>query len=88
VLEELELPSPLCLVGDAFDDGQALFLAVCDRGLEGVVAKRRSGKYRPGYRGWIKVKNPGYWRRESEVEGVRRSRERRSRPAAATLAGP
>jgi bifunctional non-homologous end joining protein LigD len=73
-LEELELPSLLCLVGDAFDDGQALFEAVCDHGLEGVVAKRRRGIYRPGRRGsWVKVKNPGYWRRESEVEGFRRS---------------
>jgi bifunctional non-homologous end joining protein LigD len=74
VLEELELPSPLCLVGDALDDGAALFQAVCDRGLEGVVAKRRSGVYRPGRRGsWVKVRNPNYWRRESEVEGFRRS---------------
>jgi bifunctional non-homologous end joining protein LigD len=82
VLEELELP-PLCLVGDAFDDGAALFQAVCDRGLEGVVAKRRSGRYRPGQRGtWVKVKNPGYWRRESEVEGFRRSHERRAKAAA------
>jgi bifunctional non-homologous end joining protein LigD len=70
VLEALELPSPLCLVGDAFDDGRALFLAVCDRGLEGVVAKRRGAIYRPGRRGsWVKVKNPSYWRRESEVDG-------------------
>jgi bifunctional non-homologous end joining protein LigD len=83
VLEELE-PS-LCLVSDAFDDGAALFQAVCDRGLEGVVAKRRSGRYRPGQRGtWVKVKNPSYWRRESEVEGVRRSYERRTRTAAGT----
>jgi hypothetical protein len=32
--------------------------------------------YRPGYRGWTKIKNPTYWRRESEVELVRRRRER------------
>jgi bifunctional non-homologous end joining protein LigD len=73
VLDELDLPSPLCLVGDVFDDGEALLEAVCERGLEGIVAKRRSGKYRPGQRGWVKVKNPSYWRRESEVEGFRRS---------------
>jgi hypothetical protein len=35
-------------------------------GLDGVVAKKRSGRYRPGQRGWIKMKNPGYWRREEE----------------------
>lgn len=36
--------------------------------VEGVVAKRRDGIYRPGYRGWTKIKNPSYWRRESEID--------------------
>jgi ATP-dependent DNA ligase len=72
-----ELPTPLCLVADAFDDGPALFRAVCDHGLEGVVAKRRRGVYRPGQRGsLVKVKNPGYWRREAEIEAVQRGRRR------------
>jgi len=31
-------------------------------GLEGVIAKQRSSRYHPGDRGWIKVKNPNYWR--------------------------
>jgi hypothetical protein len=39
----------------------------------GAVAKRRNGGYQSGHRGWVKVKNPGYWRRESEVEGFPRS---------------
>jgi hypothetical protein len=39
--------------------------------------------YRPGYRGWVKVKNPDYWRRESEVEGVQRSLDRRAKGVAA-----
>jgi hypothetical protein len=30
----------------------------------------------PGYRGWTKIKNPTYWRRESEIAHVQRSRER------------
>ena len=55
---------------------QALFDAVVSYGLEGIIAKRRAGLYRSGYRGWTKVKNPSYWRRESEVEQVRRRRER------------
>ena len=38
-------------------DGAALFAAVCDRGLEGVVAKRERDTYRPGERGWVKTKN-------------------------------
>jgi ATP-dependent DNA ligase len=32
----------------------------CERELEGVVAKRLSGRYTPGFRGsWIKIKNRG-----------------------------
>jgi hypothetical protein len=34
-----------------------LFDAVCAQGLEGVVAKRRSQRYRPGERAWVKTKN-------------------------------
>src|SRR5712691_6297170 len=36
--------------------GRALFEAVCRQGLEGVVAKRLDGRYRPGRRAWIKIK--------------------------------
>ena len=36
--------------------GRALFEAVCRQGLEGVVAKRLDGRYRPGRRDWIKIK--------------------------------
>jgi bifunctional non-homologous end joining protein LigD len=59
-------------------DGEALFAAVRDRGLEGVVAKRLASTYRPGRRSpdWIKVQN----RRRQELviggwmpgEGARR----------------
>jgi hypothetical protein len=30
------------------------------------------GEYRTGERGWLKLKNPSYWRRASEIEGIRR----------------
>jgi len=40
-----------------FEDGAALFAAVSERGLEGVVAKRDRDPYRPGERQWVKVKN-------------------------------
>jgi hypothetical protein len=33
----------------------------------------------PGVRGWLKVKNPNYWRRDDEREALARSRERRRR---------
>jgi hypothetical protein len=58
---------------EGFDDGPALFAAVCSEGLEGVVAKRRSERYRPGERRWIKTKNRDYWRYAEEVESLRRS---------------
>ena len=61
-------------------DGQALFAAVRERGLEGVVAKRLGSVYRPGRRSaeWVKVQN----RRRQELviggympgEGGRRKR--------------
>jgi bifunctional non-homologous end joining protein LigD len=39
-----------------YTDGPALFAATAQRGMEGVVAKRRDGLYRPGTRssGWVK----------------------------------
>jgi ATP-dependent DNA ligase len=55
---------------EAFDDGEALWSAVCEYELEGVVAKRRSGRYVPGRPGWIKTKNRDYWRYEMEREGA------------------
>ena len=47
-----------------------LFEAVCERELEGVVAKRQNGRYRPGERGWLKVKNRENWRYEMERESA------------------
>jgi len=48
---------------------------VCvDQGLEGVVAKRLRSPYRPGERGWVKVKNRDYWRYGLEVEAALRTR--------------
>jgi ATP-dependent DNA ligase len=55
---------------------------VCELGLEGIVAKKLTSRYRSGERGWIKLKNPNYWRRNAEIEAMRRSRERRARIAA------
>jgi ATP-dependent DNA ligase len=54
----------------AFDDGAALFEAICERGLEGIVAKQRNSRYRPGERGSIKTKNRNYWRNEPERESA------------------
>jgi bifunctional non-homologous end joining protein LigD len=70
ILEDLGLDAPQWRTPEAFDDGEALWAAVCDHELEGVVAKRRSGRYVPGGRGWIKTKNRDYWRYEMERESA------------------
>jgi hypothetical protein len=31
-------------------------------------------------RGWVKLKNTNYWRRDAEIEAMQRSRERRAKP--------
>jgi bifunctional non-homologous end joining protein LigD len=77
-LESLDLNGPYWRTPETFDDGEALFEAVCERDLEGIVAKRLDGRYRPGERGWIKIKNRDYWRyeieRESAINNKRRQR--------------
>jgi bifunctional non-homologous end joining protein LigD len=76
-LESLDLNGSYWRTPEAFDDGPALFEAVCERELEGVVAKRVEGRYRPGERGWIKIKNRNYWRYELERESaINKRRER------------
>ena len=78
-LERLKLDGPAWTTSERFDDGRALFTAVCELGFEGVVAKNHSSLYRPGDRGWVKVKNPNYWRRDAEQEAMTRKHERRVR---------
>jgi hypothetical protein len=51
-------------------------------GFEGVVAKNHSSLYRPNDRGWVKIKNPNYWRRDAEREAMTRRHERRVRTRA------
>jgi bifunctional non-homologous end joining protein LigD len=57
-LERLEVAGPHWTVSPLFDDGGATLQAATENGLEGVVAKRLSSVYRPGYRtgDWIKVR--------------------------------
>jgi bifunctional non-homologous end joining protein LigD len=75
LLDGLSLGTGPWFVAEAFKDGEALFAAVCERGLEGVVAKRRSERYRPGERRWVKTKNKEYWRYGEELEPMRRAVE-------------
>jgi bifunctional non-homologous end joining protein LigD len=76
ILEGLALAGPRWLVPEAFDDGAALWNAVCEHELEGVVVKRLDESYLPGERRWVKVKNRAYWRWELEREGAIRSHRR------------
>jgi bifunctional non-homologous end joining protein LigD len=69
-LEALNLDGPHWTTPETFDDGEALFEAVCAHELEGVVAKRQSSLYRSGDRGWVKIKNRSYWRWELERESA------------------
>lgn len=57
-LERLELESAQWMVSPAFDDGPATMQAGSEQGMEGVVAKRLTSRYRPGARTpeWVKVR--------------------------------
>jgi bifunctional non-homologous end joining protein LigD len=77
LLEELRIDSPQCRTPENFDDGAALWEAVCEHELEGVVAKKRTGRYLPGERGWVKIKNRDCWRWELEREGALKMRRER-----------
>jgi bifunctional non-homologous end joining protein LigD len=57
-LERLDLASiPVLSLSPTYTDGAALLEVTRERGMEGVVAKRRDGVYRPGRRSptWTKV---------------------------------
>lgn len=75
-LEALDLHGEAWQTSPRFDDGEALMAVMVDRGWEGVVAKKLRGSYRPGQRGWVKVKNRAYWRYPQEREIARSFRSR------------
>lgn len=58
LLETLEIDAENASVSGVYDDGEALLEQMIERGMEGVIAKRRSSRYHRGARGrdWIKVK--------------------------------
>lgn len=82
LLDELALDAPAWQTPPAFEgSGAAAVQASVDQGLEGVVAKRVTSRYRPGRRSpdWVKIKNirtqevvvggwrPGKGRRENRI---------------------
>jgi bifunctional non-homologous end joining protein LigD len=78
-LERLDLAAvPVLSLSPTYTDGRALLEATRQRGMEGVVAKRRDGVYRPGRRSpsWTKVTHRqtqaclvGGWRPERSSAG-------------------
>ena len=72
LLEQLEVDGPHARLVAVFDDGDALYQAVCERGLEGVVAKRERDPYRPAERQWVKTKNRETRRFAEELAGATR----------------
>jgi len=74
-LERISLGGPSCQVPPTYDDGDALQAATLEQGLEGVVSKRLSSRYRPGRRSpdWLKFSHRasmsvvvGGWRLETD----------------------
>jgi len=66
LLRRVIRPHPLVrYAAHVVEEGEAFVRAAADRGLEGVVAKRRASRYEPGKRSrdWLKVK----LRREQEL---------------------
>jgi bifunctional non-homologous end joining protein LigD len=57
LLEDVVASRGAVVVPESFDDGEALVRTTAERGLEGVVAKRRRSTYQPGVRSrdWVKV---------------------------------
>jgi ATP-dependent DNA ligase len=47
------------------EPGLHFFKEICERDLEGIVAKRKMSIYKPGGNGWLKIKNKAY----SQTEG-------------------
>ena len=88
-LEALILPdNPIVRISAAFDDGQALYQAALDHGLEGVMAKKRGSTYRPGRRSreWLKLK--ARQTAEFTVAGFTRGEGSREELGALVLAEP
>jgi bifunctional non-homologous end joining protein LigD len=72
LLEDLALEGEYWSTTPSHTDGDAVWEKVCQLGLEGVVAKKRSGHYLAGRRDWIKTKNRAYWRYPLEVGAIQR----------------
>lgn len=88
-LTRLDLASaPNVQLSPTWDNGQVLYEVTRDKGLEGVIAKRRDSLYRPGLRStdWIKV--PHRHDQDCVVGGWRPERDRITQVGALLLGVP
>ncbi len=89
LLDGLGLAGPSWQTPPAFTDvaGEDVLAAGGAQGLEGVVAKRLDGRYRPGARSgdWLKVKHE--FRQEAVVGGIRPGKGRRAGHVGSLLVG-
>lgn len=67
MLERLVHSGPaLQLVGNVQTEGEIAFAAAVEFGAEGIVAKKADSPYRAGRSSaWLKIKNPGFYRKEA-----------------------
>src|SRR4051812_19747833 len=74
-------------LSETFDDGEALFHAAEQQGLEGILAKRAESRYLPGKRGrdWLKIKTHG--RQEFVICGYARGQGKRATGFGALILG-
>ena len=61
-------PVPLMYADHIAGNGTRLFRLACELDLEGIVAKRKDGKYTPEETSWVKIKNPHYSQAEGRKE--------------------
>ncbi len=88
LLEEAIAGTGLAL-GEWFPSGSALYAAVLEADLEGIVAKRLDSRYRPGARSasWVKCKRPGYDRDRGHLSRrAKADREGRDQPSSSSTA--
>jgi bifunctional non-homologous end joining protein LigD len=77
-LGKLLARNPVVQLSGSFEDGEALFEAAQEQGLEGVMAKRSASRYVEGGRNrdWVKIKTHG--RQEFVICGYTKGQGRRS----------
>lgn len=96
-VERMDLAAvPNLSLSPGYDDGRALLAATRQRGMEGIVAKRRDSPYRPGRRSpdWVQVTHQltqvcvvGGWRPEHSSAGRNSSSGRNSSAGRSSSAG-